>query len=329
MSEKILSISVAAYNVANYLPKLFEEFINCENRDRLDIIVVNDGSTDDGETLRVAKSYAEKYSGFIRVIDKTNGGHGSTINAGIENAVGKYFKPLDGDDWLDSKELDKLILKLIDCTADLVVCNHMFYYEKNNQTKTIQFSLETDKKMPLDNAINFLNGLQYHDVFYRTHILKSNKIRITENSFYTDSEFLVYPLKYVDSVIRYNFTPYVYRIGVEGQSVSVSGFLKHEKEHLDIFNKLVSFYEQNRKVWPASMNNFLCDLLGMLATAHLSIYFYHPCSLSSMKEAIEFDERVKQYPDIYKHCTTKTIRIWRKCRGILYIPTVLWMKLKA
>ena len=134
MSEKILSISVAAYNVANYLPKLFEEFINCENRDRLDIIVVNDGSTDDGETLRVAKSYAEKYSGFIRVIDKTNGGHGSTINAGIENAVGKYFKPLDGDDWLDSKELDKLILRLIDCTADLVVCNHMFYYEKNNQT---------------------------------------------------------------------------------------------------------------------------------------------------------------------------------------------------
>ena len=58
---------------------------------------------------KVGKEYADKYPDTFRVISKENGGHGSTINCGIRNAVGKYFKVVDGDDWVNTADFVKLV----------------------------------------------------------------------------------------------------------------------------------------------------------------------------------------------------------------------------
>ena len=60
------------------------------------MLVVNDGSSD--RTVEIAEKYVQKYPDIFRVINKENGGHGSTINRGIEEARGTYFKVVDGDD---------------------------------------------------------------------------------------------------------------------------------------------------------------------------------------------------------------------------------------
>ena len=65
---------------------------------------MNDGSKD--ETLQVARELQKEYPEVVYIIDKENGGHGSTINAGIREARGKYFKVVDADDWVDSNNFE-------------------------------------------------------------------------------------------------------------------------------------------------------------------------------------------------------------------------------
>lgn len=104
----VLTVVVPAYNVSKYLGKCLKSLLNHRNAGKMEILVINDGSTDD--TLQIAKLYEEKMNGIVRVIDKPNGGHGSTINRGIQEASGKYFKLVDGDDWVDSESLAQLIV---------------------------------------------------------------------------------------------------------------------------------------------------------------------------------------------------------------------------
>ena len=107
--EKILSIIIPSYNSKPFLAKCLDSLL-CECTDRLDIIVVNDGSTDGCE--QIAEEYIAKYPASISLINKVNGGHGSGINVGSEKAVGKYLKVLDADDWFLTENIPEFIKAL-------------------------------------------------------------------------------------------------------------------------------------------------------------------------------------------------------------------------
>ena len=90
--EKILTVVMPSYNAAAYLPETVPTLLASALVDKIEILIVNDGSTDN--TLEIANRFAVDYPQVIRVIDKENGGHGSTINAAIEVAMGKYFSTI-------------------------------------------------------------------------------------------------------------------------------------------------------------------------------------------------------------------------------------------
>ena len=85
----ILTVVVPAYNVERFLEKTLSSFIFDKMSGRVEIITVDDGSSD--RTAEIARSYEEKYPGVFRTISKENGGHGSTINRGAE-AAWKIFQ---------------------------------------------------------------------------------------------------------------------------------------------------------------------------------------------------------------------------------------------
>ena len=107
MSKKILTISIAAYNVSETIDECLSHFVNCKRLDDLEILIINDGSTDD--TTEKVKKYTDKYPNSFILINKENGGWGSTLNKGMEVATGKYFRQLDGDDYYDEKNVDLLV----------------------------------------------------------------------------------------------------------------------------------------------------------------------------------------------------------------------------
>ena len=322
--EKILTISVAAYNVERYLCKLLDNIIESERSPKLDVIVVNDGSTD--STSSIAARYADRYPGSIRLIDKEDEGHGSTINRGIREAKGKYFIALDGDDWLDANALAKLVDLLENCDSDLVVCGHKFVYESDGTEREMKMGLKPDVEYNINDAICSLQEMQYHNVYYKTDLLLKNKIKITEFSFYTDLEFVIYPLTHVKTVTGYDIAPYCYRIGVEGQSSSLQGFQKHQKEHRDILQRLLVHYQLHQNDWTKDMKAFHERFIGTFAGVHMKIIFSFPISVKKMREAIGFDDEIRRYPAICRCIKDKTLQVWRRSRMISYIPVCLWYR---
>lgn len=105
---KYITFVVPSYNSQDYLHRCVDTLI--PDNDEIEIIIVNDGSTD--KTAEIADAYAEKYPNTIRVVHKENGGHGSAVNTGLSLACGQYLKVVDSDDWLDDSALKKLLLQL-------------------------------------------------------------------------------------------------------------------------------------------------------------------------------------------------------------------------
>src|SRR5579862_6874144 len=89
----LVSIVIPVYNGANYLRAAINSAL-AQTYKNIEVIVVNDGSRDDGQTDAIAKEYGDR----VRYFSKENGGCGSALNFGIANMRGDYFSWLSHDD---------------------------------------------------------------------------------------------------------------------------------------------------------------------------------------------------------------------------------------
>ena len=99
-----ISIVIPAYNAANYLSEAIDSAL-AQTYPNVEIIVVNDGSRDNGETEKVALSYGDR----IRYFRKENGGSSSALNVGIANMTGEWFSWLSHDDLYVPEKLEKQV----------------------------------------------------------------------------------------------------------------------------------------------------------------------------------------------------------------------------
>lgn len=238
--EKLLTVVIPSYNVEQYLNQTLESFvIDSQWLGKLEILIVDDGSKD--HTADIGREYEHRYPGIFHVISKENGGHGSTINRGIQEAKGKYFKVVDGDDWVDSNGFQNFVKMLERCDTDFVIAN---YYEVNDQSKEKTEKtfpqLEEDKKMNLEEVITKIQ-IPMHALTIKTDILKTNKIKLDEHCFYVDVEYVLYPIPYVKDVTYINEFVYMYRLAVATQSVSMAGYQKHMQNHIDVIFHVLDY----------------------------------------------------------------------------------------
>lgn len=102
-----VSIVIPAYNASNYLAEAIDSAL-AQTYPNIEIIVVNDGSKDDGATERIALSYGDK----IRYFHKENGGSSSALNTGIANMTGEWFSWLSHDDLYAPQKVEAQIVYL-------------------------------------------------------------------------------------------------------------------------------------------------------------------------------------------------------------------------
>ena len=119
MSKKPkISVVVAAYNIADFISQCFESIIS-QTYDNYEVIVINDGSTDN--TLSICQSYAKKHANFI-VINQKNQGLSAVRNRGVKESTGEYITFVDGDDYLAPDYLQKLYQNLQTSKSEISVC---------------------------------------------------------------------------------------------------------------------------------------------------------------------------------------------------------------
>ncbi len=141
-----VSIIIPIYNASQFLRQSIESLIHQTLKD-IEIICVNDGSTDD--SLSIMNEYA-KNDNRIKVIDKPNGGYGHSVNVGIKNASGEYIGILEPDDYADLHMYEDLYRLASENDADVVKSNY-FEYKRSNDSSIIYESLHG---LPYDEVIS-------------------------------------------------------------------------------------------------------------------------------------------------------------------------------
>ncbi|MCT8137621.1 glycosyltransferase family 2 protein [Anaerobacillus sp. CMMVII] len=122
-----VSIIVPVYNTKKYLKRCLDSLIN-QSLEDIEIIIVNDGSTDDSQ--KVINKYHKKYPTKIVPIVKENGGPGIARNYGIKKAKGDYLGFVDSDDWVDPSMFKKLY-KLATKGHDFIICDYVKIHKGN------------------------------------------------------------------------------------------------------------------------------------------------------------------------------------------------------
>lgn len=119
MEDKI-SIIVPVYNVKEYVNKCLESIRN-QTYKNLEVIVVNDGSTDGSE--KICKSFIKKDERFI-YYSTANYGVSHARNVGLDKATGKYVIFIDSDDWLEKDMIEELYKVITENSCDIAICDY-------------------------------------------------------------------------------------------------------------------------------------------------------------------------------------------------------------
>lgn len=309
--SKTLTICIAAYNVSRYVAKTLDSILNVRQIEKLDIIIVNDGSTDD--TFLTVQHYVEKYPDVVKIINKENGGWGSTVNVGIKLAQGKYFKLLDGDDLFETKNLSKYIDFLENVDSDIVVSDFETFEDISGKRldkfcygEALDIGEECVK---LDSIIDRYD-LAMHSCTVKTDILQKTNFHITENCFYTDTEFMIKVCCIADTLACFEGTVYLYRLCRDGQSMSVKSMVKRYQEHQMVIYVVMKIYKEGINL---SLNKKKAIKKRLINIVDIQYFIFFTMSYTKLirKEIILFDKRVKEARDIYKGTKSKWVRICR------------------
>ena len=317
---KTITFAVPCYNSAEYMDKCIESLLACDDgRGDIEILIVDDGSTKD-DTAAKADEWHERYPRSVYAIHKENGGHGSAVNVGLENARGRYFKVVDSDDWLDADAMAQIMpylrkqSELRDAT-DLVIGNYVYEKVHEGTSTTISYTnvFPTDREFTWDDIGRFKPSqyLLMHSVIYRTELLRDINLKLPEHCFYVDNIFVYVPLPTVYSIRYFDVDMYRYFIGREGQSVNEETMMKRIDQQLRITRVMIDSIDLDTDVVQKKLERYMENYLSMMM-----------CICSIFLRMINTAEAEQKRKQIWSYLLEKRPNVYTRIRrNILNVGT--------
>ena len=306
--DKILTIIVPSYNMEAYLPKCLGSLIvdDKELLQRLDVIVVNDGSKD--RTSEIAHEFEAKYPGMFRVVDKENGNYGSCINVALKQLRGKFVKVLDADDVFDTDGLSRFLRFLESIEADLVLSDHLDVHA-NGHCYRRGYNFTAGELLSVRQFLDKSNFAAMHGITYKSTVFKRINYTQLEGVSYTDYEWDVLPIAAVKSVVYIPEVVYRYTVVREGQTSNSETMRRNYWMIQKMFLDLVRQYDYLR---PALATEIQAKMDWLIAESVERCY-RRGCIYGAQDDVSSFDiELRKQSKTIYDkaaHCRLGWLRI--------------------
>lgn len=261
-----VSVIVAAYNAEKYLAETLDSLTH-QTLDDYEIIVINDGSTDN--TQQILETYQENYSN-LKLINKENAGPSSARNTGLDIAAGEYIYFFDADDILVPNALECLYNRAIEQEADLVIAKYDTFdqyktYNINNINRLV--SLETIDKYHLEILWTF----SLWNKLYKKSLIDQYNFRFPPISYTEDGAFVMEFVYHANKITGLNMVVCHYRRMFEGEATSITA-----------------------SVSPTKIRDYITAHKIILRSAERSILKDHP-EYSSIKEARKDDIEIHKY----------------------------------
>lgn len=186
--QPLVSIIIPVYNAESYLKECVDSVIN-QTYDNLDIVLVDDGSTD--TSAKICDRY-HRNDERVQVIHKENGGLVSAWMRGVKEAKGEYVVFLDSDDWIDLFMIEDMVNQATGKGKEIVCGNYII--EKANQSISVKQSLDFgiyDRTKIEKKILPYLLGKEDRIIHYSRCMKLISKELILENMQYTDEKLVM------------------------------------------------------------------------------------------------------------------------------------------
>lgn len=311
MSEIKISIIVPIYNVEKYLKKCLDTII-CQTLKEIEIICVNDGSTDNSR--KILEQYS-KIDSRIIIIDKKNGGLSSARNAGMKIAKGEYIGFVDSDDWVDETMFEKLYKKAKENDSQMSICAVHKFDDKTKKMLyddpyfTLGFFDESfdNRSFNHHETTDFLIDLcvMAWNKIYKRSFLEENNALFPEGLIFEDGPFFFSIYFKMDRVSIVREFLYYYRINRANSIIQkgdmnfinifdVTELMWNEIRQLPYFDK-IKYYFLKKKFDDA---NYRCSVIDK---KYGELYYNRFKTFEPFFDTTLLDFKVieKQYPRVY------------------------------
>jgi glycosyltransferase involved in cell wall biosynthesis len=281
MPSKI-SVVIPAYNVAPYIEKCLQSVL-CQTYTNLEVLVINDGSTDD--TVSLIKGFtADERLVFL---DQPNAGVSAARNAGVAAATGEYLTFVDSDDWIEPTMYEKLHEAITNAAADMAVCNYNLVYA--DRTAACYSKMHGEVVTVYDDIYAYFcrycacpkpNNYIWTRL-YRTELVKNSGVRF-EN--YRQAEDTLFNFKLLPYMRKIAFIPEgLYNYYQRGNSAVYTTAKKGNLAavYADTFDALADYYKAG------GFDEFLPVLSIHAFTRMKSVFFYSRLAGLSEAEIVE------------------------------------------
>lgn len=325
---KILSFIIPSYNCSAFLPKCIGSMLHPQIMDKVEIIVVNDGSGDD--TQAVAEEFVARYPNTVRLINQENKGHGGALNTGCSAAQGKYLKVIDADDWVEKENLPQFLAFLEECNSDVVLTHHDTHDISTGEVKNWKSYPKTfGKGYTLEHIMlqpqNFDRSLTFHGITYRTDFYQAQGIRLSEKVFYEDHEYATFACCKAATVTPLDIFIYHYRIGDVQQSVSDANQLKRLSHMETVLHRFLTEYK-NLPSTNGGRSFFEIKAQGVLLAYITTVMLVEPDRKKGRQMGKAMMNKFRdQLPGAYEHSVMQ-YRIFR-FMNLLHLKKATWERI--
>lgn len=300
--SKLLSIIIPSYNMERYLRKCLYS-VCIEDRgtfELLDVIVVNDGSTD--ATSAIAHEFANRHPSVFRVIDKPNGHYGSCINRGLHEARGTFVRLLDADDYLDTNGLKELLTFLQNiedahCGIDAVLTDYQCVTSEHKIVSTVTVPFNHRTEISLEELAANPCDRQMPETTYRRSIFNKLNYKQTEGIAYTDTEWMFLPMTGVRKLTHLDALVYNYRIDRESQSMDPKVFARQLSMLHQTLQTKINEYTARKSKWSIPAKDYANSQLAR----EIANLFYNCLSFSNSRILSDLDESLNNELREIKH----------------------------
>lgn len=224
MTNPLISIIIPVYNGEKYIADCIEQML-CQSYKNLEIIVVNDGSTD--KTSEIAQSYPVKLIEFLQ-----NKGNSIGKNTGADTANGEYIHFMDVDDAINPDFYRNLVSAITETGADIACCEIINELKPHrtmliSEQKTLY---STEDKLKATNVGRWGYTVRY---LFRKDFLREHNIRFEEGRFIEDMPFSLAAVYFSKSMVLAPGATYTY-IRRENSIMTTRTKEHRKKKHRDL-----------------------------------------------------------------------------------------------
>lgn len=278
LTQSKISLIIPAYNAEKFIGRSIDTAL-AQTLDDLEIIIVNDGSTDG--TQEVVDWYKERYP-QIKSIYQPNAGQASARNMGVEHAKGEYIGYMDSDDMLKPDMMEKLYVSIKENDCDIAMTSA---YQMTNKgyEEVGAYPIDENKAVPMDVFFEYYIRYAYPVIWnklYRKSLVKEHPIPSVK---YEDSAWMPYILSYAENICYINEHLYEYDRTIRSTTYIHTSWGKTDEEQFADRRDYVMFFLKNGN--PQKRN-----LLKKLAMGY-ALGFVHTFSFPKFKE---LEEEIKQ-----------------------------------